>query len=227
MPALPDVPGVLRVDVQQTLGDDDAVLNRIFVNYTGTAPNDATCNTIASQLYTIWASEFIPYMTPDKSLTGVVVTDLTSPSSGQGSHSAVTPGTFSSSPIGASSCMLASIRIARRYRGGKPRTYLPVGGDTVLQTPQTWTSTFVGQIQASLNQVISDIAAYSVSGCSLGSIVNVSYYSGFTIRPSPPIPGVRARNVPTVRVAPVVDVLVAWNAETRLASQRRRDHRSP
>jgi hypothetical protein len=227
MPALPDVPGVLRVDVQQTLGDDDSVLNRIFVDYTGTAPSDAVCNSLASALYTIWTAEFGPYMTPDKSITGVVVTDLTSPTSGQGSHSAVTTGSYSADPLGASTCMLASIRIARRYRGGKPRTYLAVGGDISLATPQTWNSTFVGQVQASLTQVLSDIAATSISGCSLGTIVNVSYYSGFTIRPTPPIPGVRARNVPTVRVAPLVDVLQAWTAETRLASQRRRDHRSP
>jgi hypothetical protein len=118
------------------------------------------------------------------------------------------------------------MKIARRYRGGKPRTYLPMGDSGYLLNPQEWNTTFLGLAQAALNQIISDYAVTTVAGCSLGTLVNVSYYSGFTIRPSPPIAGVRAKNIPTVRTAAVVDAVTSWTAEAKLASQRRRNTRS-
>ena len=119
---------------------------------------------------------------------------------------------------------LGSMKIARRYRGGKPRTYLPIGGAGKLQDAQTWTSAFVADIQAALNQIIADIAVTASGGCALGNLVNVSYYEGFVSSQNPIT--LRWRTIPKQRTAgPLVDPVTSWVAETRIGSQRRRNLR--
>jgi hypothetical protein len=200
-------------------------LTRVHIAYTGTAPNDATCATLAQALWVIFGAEFCTYAGSDVSLTSVTLTDLTSPTSGQGDHIATTVGVLAGTMIGADVCMLASMRIARRYRGGKPRSYLPLGTTNVLQTAQTWAATFVSNVQLALDATRADIAVTVASGTTLTTLVNVSYYQGFTVVTNP-VTG-RARNVPKLRVGgPVVDVVTNWVAESRLASQRRRNLRS-
>jgi hypothetical protein len=224
VPALPAVPNVARIDVFYTLSNDAYALTRLHVKYTGSAPNSAACAAIASALYTDFAAEFGSYMTARNSLTGLQFTDLATTSGASGAHYATTTGTLSSEGMAASICMLTKLNIARRYRGGKPRAYLPLGDLSVLQDGQNWLPSFVNNVNAALAALVGDIAVTNSGGCSLQNLVNVSYYSGFTVVTNP-VSG-RARNVPKLRVAPVVDDVTSWTAEQRFASQRRRLLRS-
>ncbi|MDA4132684.1 MAG: hypothetical protein OK454_06115, partial [Thaumarchaeota archaeon] len=185
MPALAPVPNVLRCDFPFTVAEDVSALNRVFVSYTGTAPTDATCVSLATTLSGIWSGEMKVYSVSDVSYVGCTVTDLTSSTSGQGLFATSVEGTYDDTKWPAGVAFLASMKIARRYRGGKPRTYLPVGAYGLMQDAQTWTTTFQGEMQAVLDQIISDISVTSDAGCALGTLVNVSYYEGFVSSQNP------------------------------------------
>ena len=225
MPALEPVPNVLKVDIGWSIGSDLTALTRLFVSWSGTAPSNATCASLAAALYVIFAAELAVYTATTNALEYVNVQDLTSDTAGQGTHVATTAGSLAGGLLGAGVAFLASMKIGRRYRGGKPRSYLPLGDVTFLDTAQLWTSGFQGDVQASLNAIIADVSVTSSGGCDLGSLVNVSYYKGFVVSPPNPVTG-RVRNVPTPRAVPVVDPVTAWVAEQRLSSQRRRNLRS-
>jgi hypothetical protein len=227
MPALPPAPATIRVDILYSIGSDLTALDRLFIAYTGAAPTSAQCVTLAAALYVIFAAEIAVFMGGDNALEGVRVTDLASPTGGQGEHLQHTVGAAGGGPLGANVAGLASGKIGRRYRGGKPRTYFPVGSDIDMATPQTWLASFVTNMQAALDAIRADIAVTSAGATVLTHLVNVSYYSGFTVRPDPPIPGVRAKNIPTLRGAPVIDPYISWTFEPKLASQRRRLQRQP
>ncbi len=225
MPALPAVANVIRCDVLWSVGTDNAALDRLHIAYTGGPPSSADCTTLAAALWIIFDAELIPYVNGNNSLLGVRVTDLSSSTGGQGEHLETDVGDIAPDDLGANSTALVTMGIGRRYRGGKPRTYFPLGGQSVMQTPQTWTAAFVTNVQASLDAIRTDIAVTSAGSTTLTHLVNVSYYHGFTVVTNP-ITG-RARNVPTLRVAPLVDAAVSWTMELKLASQRRRLQRQP
>lgn len=225
MPALPDVPNVLRADLLWTVGSDVSALNRIHIKYTGSPPDTAAAIALAHALDTIFAAELAPYCNALNILNGVRVTDLSSPSGGQGEYLHDDAGTLGGNKLPAQTAGLASMGIARRYRGGKPRTYFPVGDSSVLLSEQLWATSFVANMDASLAAARADIAVTASGGCTLLDVCNVSYYSGFVVETNP-ITG-RARNVPTLRSGgPHVDAATTWTFEQRLASQRRRTLRS-
>lgn len=221
MPALPDVPQVLRLDHFLTIGEDTHALCRLHCTYTGPAPSNATCVAIGVQLFNHWTAEFPPYMSADKSITGIGVTDLTSPTSGTGIESAVFAGTRAGTGLPAAVCALVNAHISRRYRGGKPRTYWPFGVHEDLADEQTWMSGFPANITAAVNAYNALIQGTVVSGTALGPLVNVSYYKGFTPVTNP-ISG-RTRDVPTVRTGAIpVDVITSFSTNPKLGTQRRR-----
>jgi len=222
MPSLPPVAGVVRCDVLYQLGSDIDALNRLYIGYSGTPPIDATCTALAADLYVIFAAELCPYMTPGNKLTGIRVTDLSSPTGGQGEHIATTNGSYSSGDVPAGVALLANAHIQRRYRGGKPRTYLPLGGSVGLTTQSLWDPTFLANVQASLDAIRVDIAVTTEGACNLSTLVNVSYYEGFVSAENPVTH--RWRTIPVVRVGgPVVDVVTSWVANQKPSSQRRRN----
>lgn len=225
MPALPPVPNVVRVDIQTNVGADVAALSRIHVGYTGGAPSSADAASLASQIYVAAAATLAPYMHLSDALRGIEVTDLSSPTGGQGSHAQLTVGSLAGQPLPADVCVLGSMTIGRRYRGGKPRTYLRMGDSNTVLTAQSWTAAFLSNVEASYDAMRADIATYSAGTTVLTTLKNVSYYSGFTLVVNP-ITG-RGRNVAKPRLVPVVDTVTDWVPEVKFGSQRRRNLRQP
>jgi hypothetical protein len=132
------------------------------------------------------------------------VTDLTSSSAGQGTGGTVAAGTRVGAELAAGTAALINMQIQRRYRGGKPRTYLPVGvaGDIVAGQ---WTTAFNTLVSNSWTTFLGDfLATYS------GTIVNswgcVSYREG---------------NAP--RAIPIFEQGVNYTTPRLVASQRRRN----
>jgi len=126
VPALPSVPNAIRVDILTNVGADVAALSRIHVAYSGGPPSSADATGLAAALYTIFAATLAPYMHLSDALRGVEVTDLSSPTGGQGSHTQLTIGSLAGQPLPADVCLLASMTIGRRYRGGPAPADLPV-----------------------------------------------------------------------------------------------------
>jgi len=222
MPALPAVPGVVRCDIGYQLGSDIDAITRLHISYTGTPPNDVTCAALAALLRIIYNAELIPYMTPGNKITGVQVTDLSSVTGGQGEDLGITNGTYSSTDLTAGTALLVNMHIQRRYRGGKPRSYFPLGGGSALTTQSLWDSTFLSNVQAALDAIRADIAVTASGGCSLADVVNVSYYKGFVSAQNPVT--LRWRNIPLVRTGSIpVDAATSWVANPKPSSQRRRN----
>lgn len=222
MPALPPVPGTLRADLEWSVGTDVLVRTRFFFSYTGTAPSAGDCDTIASDLYTSAAAHFPPLMVNDNSLIGVTVTDLASSSGAQGSHAATTAGS-NTGFFPAGTAALFNYTISRRYRGGKPRSYMPLGDAAELGADQTWLSSFVTACDSAISAFITAATSIVVSGTTITNHVNVSYYQGFASVQNPITH--RWKNLSTPRTVPVVDVITSASLNPKPGSQRRRYQR--
>lgn len=220
MPALAPVPNVLRADLQWTVGGDLDVATRLFFRYSGGPPNSSDCVTLAASIYTA-AAAMHALWEPGTDLTGVKVTDLSSNTSGVGEHSQVTSGSGSTASMPGSVSVLVNYLINRRYRGGKPRSYLPFGSEIDIATRQTWTAAFVTSVNSALSTFFSAVIGTTGGSTDITSHVNVSYYEGFLVETNP-VTG-RTKNVAKPRPVPVVDDILSWQTSSRPGSQRRRN----
>jgi hypothetical protein len=223
VPTMQPVPNVLRITYGFTVGDDTDVTSKTHYTWSGTAPSASTCVTLAGDIYAEAALEFAGLMSITTYLTSVRVTDLTSTTAGDGTHAALTVGSRAGDQLPASTCVVINRQIARRYRGGKPRAYVPFGVINDLQTAQTWTSAFQTAVNNGHSTLDTYIRTLAVAGCTLGTEVTIAYYGPpYTIHTG--TTG-RVRNVPTARVPPIVDTVIGSGASLTLGSQRRRVRR--
>ena len=219
MPPLPDVPNVIKAIMKFTLAEDVDVVNILHFEFTGTA-SSADLDSFASALSTSFHTRFGGHLTEDLSITSVETIDLTTTSSSTGLDSTTRAFTGSGAPLAAETAIVVSHHISRRYRGGKPRTYIAgaLAGD--LTDEQLWDPVNVGIWKTDWDNFINDVLT-SYGSLNVDNLVNVSYYSGFDVVISP-ITG-RARNVPRLRVGgPVIDGVNASSINPRPGSQRRR-----
>jgi hypothetical protein len=196
---------------------------RPFVRYTGAAPGGPDCIILANTYMTDWGIILAPFAHPDVTLESIEITDLTSPTSGQGSstHAAI-PGTETGSPLPAGAAVLANGAIGRRYRGGKNRGYWPLFTSSDLDTTLLWKPASVTAVATALDDYRIALASASSGGTVAAAVVNVSYFE-FSVVVINPTTG-RARNVPQRRLpGPLVNDVTAWVPSSRVASQRRRN----
>jgi hypothetical protein len=219
---LPAVPGVIRVEFHFDVGTDAAAITRQYFEYSGGAPTDANCVAIATALYAGAVTNLIPVLNAANALTSVQVTDLSSAMGGQGFYSVNTAGSRSGAPLGAGTAFLVNMHIARRYRGGRPRNYWPVGSATDLDTPNSWGGSPAAALFAGIVDTLESLGSTVFGSTIVGSVCNVSYYEGFTAVTNP-ITG-RTKDVSKLRTgSPVVDPLLSLAYSPRPASQRRRN----
>lgn len=222
MPPLPSVPGVLKVSFRFTVDEDTNATVRWHVSYTGTAPTNAVATSIATGIYGSAAAQFPNVMADSVSLQEVTVEDLSVPSGGIGSHTAGTGGSRGASRLPAGAAVMINFPIARRYRGGKPRSYFPVGVSGDLTDAQSWGATLISDVFTAVGVVLAYCNGTVISGTTLAGWVNVSYYQGFTSVTNP-ITG-RTKDVPKIRTGAIpVDPATTYSVHPKVASQRRRN----
>lgn len=193
---------------------------RLYIQYSGTAPTNANLSTFAAACAAQWNTDLAGSHCTVVALTGVNVEDLTSATSAIGSWSGSHSGTTATPALPASVAALVNMKVARRYRGGKPRSYWPAGASGNVGTAQTWSSGFQTAWNTDYNAFIAGILAAPWSGATLPSVVNVSYYKGFTPFETP---SGRYKNIPTLRAGgPVVDPILSFTLNSKFGSQRRR-----
>lgn len=219
MPALPSVPAVVRNVLHFTLEEDLHAIVRFFIKYSGSAPSDADMVTYATAIGTAFDDNLASLMSTQYHCIECISTDLSSPTAAEGAGTFDSPGTRSGTTIPASLCLLEKLHVARRYRGGHPRTYWPFGVAADQEDAQTWDSSFLTAAATALSAWDAALTALDIGSATTVSQVNVSYYNGFTVHTG--VTG-RARNVPTVRSSPVIDTITAASVATGMASQRRR-----
>jgi hypothetical protein len=201
--------------------DDNVNMDNIlYFAYSGGAPSAADCDTIAAGIGTAWNTNLAAYLSGSGLLETVTVQDLASSSGAESTHTVSHAGTRSGNVPTLAACVIMSHHIARRYRGGKPRSYLPYLVTADLTGASVWGATPIGNLNSAWAAFITACAAVTGGSTAVGAHVNVSYFHGFTVVTNPVTH--RARNVPTPRATPVVDTVTTSVARRLMGSQRRR-----
>jgi hypothetical protein len=221
MPALPPVPGCVKLNLHWQVGPDGNAQSVLHFSYTGSQPTQSAIAAWQVQINAAAAADFAPVMFTANQFIGSQVTDLASNTGNQGFTAAVVPGTRGGQTLAAQVATLVNKHINTRYRGGKPRTYLPWGQGGDLSNDETWTPAYVTAAANAYTTFIGAISNKTQAGTVFGQEVAVSYYSGFTVV-TDPVTG-RARNVPKLRTGgPVVYVITSSTVNPKPATLRAR-----
>lgn len=204
MPPLPPAAQTLKVEQFWSDEADPTAVTILHFRYTGGPPSSAQCASMAGEISGNAGATFASLLTTGSHVGACQVTDLTSATSGQGSGGGLTVGTRTGAPLSPGTAALVNFSIARRYRGGKPRVYLPLGTATDNNAGQ-WSSSFLTALATAWATFVTDCLGSGV-GCAISQHVSVSYVSG----------GVR-------RVTPEIDPIVNYTYPSLFASQRRRN----
>jgi hypothetical protein len=208
------------VQLKYRVGTDTGALTKLHFAYTGSAPTTADATSIANGIASAWNTNLATLMANGLPLEDVTVTDLASSTGVEVTVSTSYVGSRSGSVNANSVAVLTNASVARRYRGGKPRSYMPGGVANDLSAGQ-WTSSFQTAWNTGYRAFIAAVEALSAGGTSLSNSVSVSYYSGFTSVTNP-ITG-RTKDVAKLRTGgPVVDTITAWSINPSTGNQRRR-----
>lgn len=205
MPRVDHVPDVLKVEF---LWNQDGLpaANVKYVLYSGTPPTAAACAAIADSLGgAFWTETLWQYYAATTALEAVRVTDLNTVDGAVGSHAFAAPGTSVGVTLPAGCCALVNHTIARRYRGGHPRTYYPAPTTVAYSAPNAWASDFVTDLGSAEAAYALEASTFSDSGCEGVYNVNVSYVTD-----------------DADRVAAVVDQITGSIVSGTIRTQRRR-----
>jgi len=169
--------------------------NILHVGYSSAPPIPGDLVDMAGQAGVEIADFYLTALNPDYVLVEVICTDLSSDTGNVGSFSSGVAGSNSDPPISAGSSLMVNWQIARRYRGGKPRTYLPPMTSYRLATPSTWdetalseTSTFITNLRSAMEHttygdlVLTTLGAVSYVNAHVARVDPVFYpFTGFAI----------------------------------------------
>lgn len=219
MPALPSPGPVVRCHLRFGPSDTNQWGSRFYLTYTGGPPSFSDIATFAGDVLAQAASDLVPNIGSSLFLTEAQVVDLSSDTGNEGIATGSHEGGMTGAPVPEDVSAIVNHEIGRRYRGGKPKIFLPPGDVTALADDKSWTTDYVGAVSEGWATFIAALLALSFGSFSLSNIVNVSYYHGFTVFTTPLG---RARNIPTQRATPLVDDITSSSCRGEIGSQRRR-----
>jgi len=217
-PPLPASPCV-RVRLDYTETDGFLGGSRFFLSYAGAAPTAANCNTLATDIAAQWATHIASFISTTWQLTEVDVLDIASLSGASGLWQGSNAGGDSNSPSAAQVATNVEYKISRRYRGGKPRMFLPPGTDTQRNDLSHWNATYISNVNTGVAAFFTAIEALSIGAMGALAHVNLSYYKGFTNIANS---SGRERAVPTYRTAAILDTVTGYVCKAQMGSQKRR-----
>lgn len=220
MPTPPSVPNVCRWRILGTLANLAPWGVRFYTQYTGGTPSSDNMLTLAEQIAATWNDTCGALQAADVITTQCDGVDLSSTSGASATADVDDAGGGPNPAVANQIAAIGKFIIARRYRGGKPKMFLP-GVATAFQADDShWTTTFANDYGSALNSFNEGIADLSAGSTNLVGIVNVSFYQGFSSSENPVTK--RYRNIPTYRTVPLVDSVTSFTADTLMGSQRRR-----
>lgn len=217
-PPLPASP-VMRVRLDYTQSDGAKGGSRFYLGYAGASPTPGNCATLASDIASAWSSELASSANEGWALTEIDVLDIASISGASGQWAGNEPGTVAGADMPAQTAINVEFGIARRYRGGKPRMFLPPNVQANTADASHWSASLVTGVNTAMAAFFSNIEALSIGAVGALTHVNVSYYSGFTNITNS---SGRTRAVPTYRHTALVDTVESYITKAEFGSQRRR-----
>ena len=218
--AAPTPSPVVRIVLLHGIGTDVHIGSKVYWSYTGAAPSAANCVTLANSIGVAWGAQLKQMMSTNGLLEGVTVTDLASNAGNTGAAPFATAGTRVGSEITQAVATVLNFHIARRYRGGKPKVFLPYGVVADSTTGSNWLAAYVTAMNAAWAAFQTAVNGLVAGTTTLGVQQNVSYFSGSTANTS--ISKWARRNVPAPRAVPVVEPITSAVTQPILGSQRRR-----
>jgi hypothetical protein len=130
--------------------------------------------------------------------------------------SAVGSATGTELPV--SNCVLVNYTIGTKYRGGKPKSFVPAGVAANTANGKQWSQAFHDTFLAAWTGLITDM---KTPGVPLSfTHASVSYYSGHQPDPTPTTWG--PVNVPMPRGAGVPSAITSVSVNLTIGTQRRR-----
>lgn len=221
MPALPAIANVVRIDLQfETTAPFGGC--RTFWLYNGTPLTSAQVVAIAGHAQAGFSADFAALMSAQVTLANVIATDLSSNQGNVGANSTTVVGTRTGAQLPVDVAAMINHKIAIRYRGGKPRTYLPLGVATDVLSGKTWQPTFVSSVTSAWTSFQNFLQSGSYGGPTIVEQVCVHYYKGYT----PNLNGSpwEERNVPKVdpNASNTVSPITSSLCNPIFGSQRRR-----
>lgn len=210
MPPLPPVPNVLKITNAGVCAGQN-IINIWHANYSGGTPTDAILNTFAALVANKWQEHFQDLMDSNYTYGTVVVQDLTSDTAPVGNETVEWGGGSSGTQLSNQVCALINHTIARRYRGGKPRTYIGAVPQSFALDPRTLTGSAISDYLSAWNEFATDVAAFTSGDFTIGNLGCVSYYDK-ALNPTPPYR----------RTDPIFFPFGSSSVNERLCTQRRR-----
>lgn len=204
MAALPAVANVIKFTVEGSC-DGVPTANSLHWAYAGTLPSAAALNAFTSALLTAWGTQFSPLMGTDCSVLLATAIDLSSTSGASGQTSNTTAGVRTGGRVPSSSAVVVSKSIARRYRGGHPRSYIQAGTFTDLDDSAHWSTGLTVAVDGAYDAVRVAVTGQVSGGCTLGNEVTVSYFTALA-----------------PRAVPLVEPVTGHTTRTHIGTQRRR-----
>jgi hypothetical protein len=209
----------IRVRLEYTNADGSLAGSRFNLSYSGAAPTSGNCVTLAEDIATAWNSDLAEIVSGNWTLTEVDVLDIASDSGLFGTVSVSHEGSYSGAAIPSQVANNVEFDIGRRYRGGKPRMFIPPPSVGAQEDSAHWTSTFITLSNTQVTAFFTAVAALSVGSTGTLGHVNLSYYQGFKNVTNS---SGRTRAAPTYRPLALLDPVTGYATKGVLGSQRRR-----
>jgi hypothetical protein len=210
---------VVRIDLHWSQDHTANIQVRDFFRYSG-ALSGADAVTWQAAIVSAAQTMTSANLSTAVTLYKVELTDLTTVTSPQEITATSTAGTDGNPANPASTAFVVSKRIARRFRGGHARIYIPGTTNSHLTNSTQWSGAGITLYFGAYSTFVAAVIAGAPGGLGTVDHVAVSYYHGFTV--SAP-PGKRAKNIPTLRVTPLVDAVVNLASNATPGNQRRRE----
>jgi hypothetical protein len=224
MTALPIAPGVLKVGLHFSDGTDPLTTVGLHWRYTGGPPSGSDCAAIAAAINTAAEADLVPLFSSGVIYTGSTVADVGTVDGAVGDAVTSFNGTLTGEGLNTAQCALVNHKIARHYRGGRPRSYTPFGTHSSWLTPSTWTPEFQTLVNDGWAAFVSAVSAITQGTTILGAFCSVSYYSGPNTS-IPPWRGPGHSYPPKLRDTPHVDNIISSSLSAKFSTQRRRYQR--
>jgi hypothetical protein len=224
MPPLPLAPGVLKVGLHFNDGPDPLTTIGLHWRYNGGPPSGPDCVSIAADVNAAAQANLRALCGNNVAYTGSSVADVGTVDGATGDAAADFSGTMGGDSLNSAQCALINHKIARHYRGGRPRSYTPFGTHDQWQDASTWQPNFLNAVNVGWAAFVAAVSAITAGTTILGAFCSVSYYSG----PNTSIPPWRGPGhpyPPKLRDVPHIDNVLNSSCAAKFSTQRRRYQR--
>lgn len=221
MPPLPVVPRTIKYSLRYSDSGNTNVENVFYQTFTQ-PPGSSDATSLAATVTAQWLTHVSPLMGTWMTLISATVNDLSSTTGAVAVNVTGGAGTAAAGAhLSSGAATVIQTKIARKYRGGHSRIYLPGAGQNDLQTTNTWTTSYITAVAAGWAAFVNGIITNAP--VALGAMQNVvaHRYGRCASPPCSPAPDEDAPSVPLA--SPYTDAISAWSVNPRVGSQRRRN----